>query len=346
MPSRCNGKQIFLVVLVITINYHSPTVTTVAEKNYRAGGARMKIALFGIGGVGGIVGGALARSHAETYFYVRGENLNAIRRNGLTVQSVLWGDFVAHPKRASDKAAELGIMDAIFVSCKGNSLKAACEAITPMAGPETVVIPLLNGVIVSDIMEPLLPPCILADGTIRVFSRLEKPGHIVQSAGLCSIVFGMKDGSKPAKLEELAAILNNAGVKTTVSGNILVESWAKYAIMCGNSTVLCYYDAPVGKVRENPDHETVLRAVSGELTAVAAAKGVTLPGETTDRFVDDFSKMPPDTMTSLYRDLSGGKPANETELDHIIGRMVTFGQQTGVPTPYHKAAYERFVKRG
>src|SRR5699024_6149248 len=123
-------------------------------------------------------------------------------------ESVLFGDFKAHPKLASDKATELGIMDVIIVSCKGYNLKETCKKITPMVGPETVVIPLLNGVIVSDIMEPLLPPCILADGTIYVFSRLEKPGHIVHSAGLCKIVFGMKDGSRPSEFEEIAAIFN------------------------------------------------------------------------------------------------------------------------------------------
>lgn len=303
----------------------------------------MKIAVFGLGGVGGIVGGALAKDHPDTYFYVRGENLNAIRQNGLKVQSVLLGDFVAQPKLASDKAAELGIMDAIFVSCKGYNLKAACEAGAPMVGSQTVVIPLLNGVIVSDIMEPLLPPCILADGTIRVFSRLEKPGHIVQSAGLCSIVFGMKDGSSPSKFEEIAAILNKAGIKTTLSDNILLDSWGKYATMCSNSVVFYYYDGPAGKVREDPNHKKVLRAVISELIAVAAAKGVTLPEGMADRYVDEFSKLPPDTMTSLYRDLSSGKPVNETELHHVIGRMVEFGQQTGVATPYHKIAYERFA---
>ena len=303
----------------------------------------MKIAVFGIGGVGGIVGGALAKIHADTYFYVRGENLKAIRQNGLMVQSVLLGDFVAHPKCASDNATEIGIMDAVLVSCKGNNLKAACEAISPMIGPETVVIPLLNGVIVSDVMEPLLPPCILADGAIRVFSRLEKPGCIVHSAGSCSIIFGMKDSSKPASFDEIAAILNSAGVKTTLSNNMLADSWGKYATMCGNSTVFCYYNSPAGKVREQADHKNVLRAVSAELTSVAAAKGVSLPADTTDRFVEEFSNMPPDTMTSLYRDLSGGKSAKDTELSLIIGRMVELGRQTGVATPYHQAAYDRFV---
>ncbi len=303
----------------------------------------MKIAVFGIGGVGGIVGGALAKDHPDTYFYVRGENLDTIRRNGLKVESAVFGDFTARPKLASDKASELGAMDVVFVSCKGYSLKSACEAISPMVRPDTAVIPLLNGVIVSDLMEPLLPPCVLADGTIRVFSRLENPGHIIQSAEMCSIAFGMKDGSRPAKLDELAAVLNKAGLKTTVSENILAESWSKYVMMCGNSVLFCYYDGPAGKVREDPQHGNVLRAVTGELVAVAAAKGVALPADTADKVAAVFSKMPPDAMSSLYRDLSSGKPARETELDHIIGRMVEMGRDTGVPTPYHTIAYERFA---
>lgn len=305
----------------------------------------MKIAVFGIGGVGGFVGGALAKSHAETWFFARGENLEAIRAQGLKVQSSVLGNFVARPKGASDKGEEIGIMDAVIVCCKGYSLKSACEAISPVVGPETAVIPLLNGVIVSDIMEPMLPPCVLADGTIRVFSRLEKPGHVIQSMEMCSIAFGMKDGSRPARLDELASVLNTAGIRTAVSENIMVDSWSKYALMCGNSVMFCYYGGPAGTVREDPRHESVLRAVMGELVAVAAAKGVMLPADTAEKAAAVFSKMEPDAMSSLYRDLSSGKPVNQTELDHIIGRMVEMGRQTGVPTPYHTIAYERFASR-
>ncbi|MEL7623182.1 MAG: 2-dehydropantoate 2-reductase [Clostridiales bacterium] len=303
----------------------------------------MKIAVFGIGGVGGIVGGALAKSHKETYFYVRGENLKAIRQQGLRVESASLGNFVAQPKLASDNAEDLGIMDVILLSCKGHNLKEACIAIGPMIEPGTVVIPLLNGVMVSEMMKPLLPPCLIADGTIRVFSHLEKPGHIVQNAGLCSIIFDMKDGSRTALLEGIAATLNNAGIPTTLSANILKDSWIKYVLMGSSSALYCYYDGPAGKVKDDPNHEAVLRAIAGAMTAVAAAKGVTLPEDLPDYCVGQFAKVPPDTMTSLYRDLSSGKAAKDTELDHIIGRMVELGKQTGVATPYHQAAYERFV---
>lgn len=310
----------------------------------KMGGWKMKVGVFGIGGVGGFVGGALARVHGETYFCARGENLETIRRGGLRVESVQLGNFTAVPAEISERAADLGVMDVLVVACKGYDLEASCAAMRPMVGPRTLVVPLLNGVVVSEQMEPLLPPCLLADGTIRVFSHLEAPGVVVQTAGQCSVVLGMKDGSRPAALDAAAELLNRAGVETKVTDRIVRASWNKYVTMGSNSCVFCWYNGPAGKVLADPDHEKVIRAVIGEMTAVAAAKGVDLPASLPDKLADAFEKMPADTVTSLYRDLSAGKDPARTELDHIIGRMVRLGRETGVPVPYHEAAYEKWRK--
>ena len=130
----------------------------------------MKIAVLGIGGVGGIIGGVLARKEEETYFIARGKTLEAIRRGGLHVESALFGDFTVRPRKIAKTADDFGVMDAVIISCKGYSLKDACRIISTMVGSDTLVVPLLNGVGVSDMMKPLLPPCILADGVIYVFS--------------------------------------------------------------------------------------------------------------------------------------------------------------------------------
>ncbi|MCI6259810.1 MAG: 2-dehydropantoate 2-reductase [Pyramidobacter sp.] len=304
----------------------------------------MKVGVFGIGGIGGFVGGALARVHGETYFCARGENLEAIRRGGLRVDSVKLGRFTARPAALSDDAAALGVMDALIVACKGYDLEASCAAMSPMVGAQTLVIPLLNGVVVSEQMEPFLPPCLLADGTIRVFSHLEAPGAVVQTAGQCSVVVGMRDGSRPAALDAAAELLNRAGIETKVTDHIVRASWNKYVTMGSNSCVFCWYDGPAGKVLADPGHKKVIRAVIDEMTAVAAAQGVELPASLSDKLIDAFEKMPADTVTSLYRDLRAGKDPARTELDHIIGRMVQLGRETGVPVPYHEAAYEKWRK--
>ena len=305
----------------------------------------MKIAVFGIGGVGGILGGALARENPDTFFCARGRNLEAIRQDGLRVQSPMLGDFAVRPRLASDNAADFGVVDAVIVSCKGCSLPESCGAIAPMLAPHTVVVPLFNGLMLSELMAPLLPPCVLADGVVYIFSHLEGPGRVAQTSKSCRVIAGMRDGSRPDALEELAGILNRAGIQASVTDDILTESWRKYVTMGSSSVMFCYYDGPAGKVREDPDYETVLRAVVGEMIAVAAARGVRLPEDMGDRLADLFREMPPENMTSLYRDLSGGKAAKETELHNIIGRMVEMGREAGIPTPYHSAAYERFASR-
>ena len=301
----------------------------------------MKIVIFGMGGVGGLVGGLLARSHNDTYFYARGENLRVIKEQGLTVESAQFGTFNVRPKLVTDNASEIGVADVVFIACKGYDLNEVCKTAEPMIGANTVVIPLLNGVIVSEIMEPLLPACILADGCIFTFCNLVKPGFISHQ-NFVRIIIGMRSGELLPVLEEIVEILNESGITSKVSDDILRDSWKKYTIMCGNSTIFGWFDAEAGVVKKTPEYETVIRAIWGELVAVAAAKGVILPENTVDDCVNSFELMPPETVTSLYRDLRDKKPVERTELDHIIGRMVRLGEETGVAVPYHKAALEKF----
>ena len=154
----------------------------------------------------------------------------------------------------------------------------------------------------------------------------------------------MRDGSRPAALDAAAELLNRAGIETKVTDHIVRASWNKYVTMGSNSCVFCWYDGPAGKVLADPGHKKVIRAVIDEMTAVAAAQGVELPASLSDKLIDAFEKMPADTVTSLYRDLRAGKDPARTELDHIIGRMVQLGRETGVPVPYHEAAYEKWCK--
>ena len=302
----------------------------------------MNIAVFGIGGVGGLIGAALARHHSDTYFYARGENLQAIRHSGIAIESFRFGNFTAFPKLATDDATEIGIVDVLFVASKGYNLAEVCGAALPMIGPDTAVIPLLNGVGLSEMMAAYLPPCLLADGLIRTHSYLKKPGAIVHETGGL-VIIGMPDGRRPAVLDAVAGLLSAAGIPTTVSDDIGLDCWKKYISVCGNGVAMCWFDAPPGGVRQKPGYEDVLRAIWGELVGVAAARGAALPADTVDTCVDAFNKAGPDTITSLYRDLSSGKPAGQTELFHLVGRLLQFGKACGIPTPYHQAVYEKYA---
>ena len=104
----------------------------------------MRIAIFGAGSVGGYFGGRLARAGEDVVFIARGEHLNAMRKSGLRVDSIN-GDFVVESVQATDDPATIGKVDLVLVGVKAWQVSAAAEAIRPMIGPETVVLPLQNG---------------------------------------------------------------------------------------------------------------------------------------------------------------------------------------------------------
>jgi len=105
----------------------------------------MRIAIYGTGGVGGYFGGRLAQAGEEVIFIARGEHLQAMQNHGLRVDSVA-GDFVIQPVQATDDPAQVGPVDAILVGVKAEQVSQAAEAMRPMVGPETFVVPLQNGV--------------------------------------------------------------------------------------------------------------------------------------------------------------------------------------------------------
>ena len=300
----------------------------------------MKIAVVGLGGVGGFVGGALAKVEPKTCFLARGENLAAILKDGLTVESDRLGRFCVVPVLATDDARQIGVADAVILAVKGYDFEQSCRQIAPMVGPATVVLPLLNGVTVSQVMEPLLPPCILADGCINVFSHLAQPGRVRQEGKSCRIVLGMTSGKLPPELLTLGLELEHAGIPVEATRDIAQASWVKYTLMCGNSVALARFDVTAGDVQKDPQKLNFLRSAYGELVSVAEAMGVSMPEGLVEQYMSNFLALPPDTMTSLYRDLKNGRRKNE--LSHIVGRLVELAGQAGVPVPCHEAVLEQY----
>ncbi|MBQ2697519.1 MAG: 2-dehydropantoate 2-reductase [Clostridia bacterium] len=303
----------------------------------------MKIAVVGIGGVGGLIGGALARVLPQTIFIARGEHLKVIREEGLTVRSGLLGEFTVVPALVTDRAEEAGVVDAVILATKGYDLEEACRQIAPMIGEQTLVVPLLNGVMVSQLMRPLLPPCVLADGCMSCFSYIERPGVIAHPSTLATLTLGMAEGEPHPALIHLTMLLESVGFKASVTKEIRQASWQKYVLMCGVSTAYAWFDQPAGPIREDPEKLDFLRRCHQEIIDTASGHGVALPEDLIDRCMQSFLAQPPEATSSLYRDLRDGKP--RTELCPVIARMCELGAEVGVPTPCHQAVVDKYRDR-
>ena len=137
----------------------------------------MRIAVFGAGGTGGFLGGLLARSGHHVFLIARGENLRAIRRGGLNIESPK-GNFAVRPALATDDPTQVGTVDTVIVSVKAWQVPEAAQTMVPLVGPDTAVLALQNGVDAPGQLADVLGAQHVMIGLLLLRSILEKPGHI------------------------------------------------------------------------------------------------------------------------------------------------------------------------
>jgi 2-dehydropantoate 2-reductase len=296
----------------------------------------MRIAIFGSGGVGGYFGGRLAQAGEDVIFIARGEHLKAIHQNGLQVDSIA-GDFVTHPAQATDIPAEVGVVDAVLVTVKAWQVSEAAEAMKPMVGPNTMVIPLENGVDAPDQLAAVLGAEHVLGGLCRVSALIAGPGHIKHVAIPPRIAFGELDGRMSERVERLRQVFERCqGVTVAVPADIRVALWEKFLFIAAISGVGAVTRQPAGVIRSVAETRDMLLQAMEEVAAVAEARGITLsPGiiQKTMSFIDN---MPPATMASMQRDIIEGRPS---ELEAQNGAVVRLAKEVDVEVPTHAFIY-------
>ncbi|RNI30149.1 2-dehydropantoate 2-reductase [Rufibacter immobilis] len=298
-----------------------------------------KIGIVGIGGVGGYFGGLLAKKYEDSdqvqvYFMARGEHGEAIREKGLTVETTT-GNFVAHPTLVSADPTELGPMDLLLICTKSYSLEQSLEQYSACITPNTVLLPLLNGVDSKERIKAVLPQNEVWDGCVYVVSRYLEPGLVKETGGIGRLIFGAADGT-PEKLKQAETLFGDAGFKVLHPDNILSSIWEKFLFISSMSSTLVYFEETIGSVLSTPAHRQLLASLLEELKAVARAQHITLPEDISQRHLDMMARLPHDSITSMYSDFLNG---NKTETESLTGYVVRLGQRLQVPVPTFDKVY-------
>ncbi len=300
----------------------------------------MKIAILGLGGVGGTVAGALKDAEQDLVCIVRGKTKEAVEKNGFLLDSELLGMRRVHPAVISDDPAEIGVVDILLLCCKGYSLEEACEKYASIVGEETIVIPLLNGVTASrEVSRCLHGKGQIAEGYIYCYSFIAEPGVVTNRSDLLSMGFGFADGRKNEKLDTLKLLLLKGGMPFADGGDVLTEIWKKYLMMCGNSAAFLYYDGSAGCIQQDAERMAFLEKIYKELCSLGIACGAKLSDTIVEAYLEKFRAFPAETTSSLYRDVRDGKP--QTELEAVMGGGCRLAEEMELNVPCLKAAYEK-----
>ncbi|HEY6105518.1 MAG TPA: 2-dehydropantoate 2-reductase [Anaeromyxobacteraceae bacterium] len=294
----------------------------------------MRIAIVGAGGVGGLFGTLLKRAGEEVAFVARGAHLEAIRRDGMRVESPL-GTFTAHAP-ASDDPAALGTADAVLVAVKTWQVKEVAPRLRPLLGPATVVVPMENGVEAADELAAALGPGPVAGGLCHVLAWIEGPGAVRHTGFAPRVTLGEMAGGGSERLERLAAALRKAGMEAAVVADIRTALWEKFLFIDPFGSVGAVARAPVGELLSVPETRALLVAAMREVEALGRARGARLAPDAVERTLARVEALPPEATASMQRDVQAGKPS---ELHEQTGAVVRLGRDAGVPVPVHQVLY-------
>lgn len=309
----------------------------------------MKVAVFGAGAIGGMMGAKLAAAGAEVSFVARGPHLAAMREHGVTLlpSEKEGGEAITVRPRCTADAAELGVQDYVIVTLKAHSLPAAAPAIARMMGPETALVTAVNGVPYwyfygldgpwrdhpVHSVDPdgelwrRLPPAQAIGCVVYPAAEVVRPGVIQHIYG-DRFSLGEPDGSRSPRVEALAKLLAAAGLKAPVRPRIRDEIWIKlWGNLCFNP-VSALTGSTLDRITGRPDMRALCRAMMVEAQAVAEALGVKF-AISVDRRIHGAAEVG-EHKTSMLQDLERGRPM---EIDALLGAVVELGQLTEKPMP-------------
>ncbi|MFZ0286671.1 MAG: 2-dehydropantoate 2-reductase [Terriglobales bacterium] len=287
-------------------------------------------AVVGAGGVGGYFAAVLARAGYQVSVVARGANLEAIRRNGLRILSPK-GDFTVTVSKATDKPEDIGTVDAVILAVKAWQVTEAATVMQPLLAPATRVLPLENGVEATAQLQQVLGPKAPLMGLCRIIASVESPGCIRHGGLDPTVVFGEPDGSAlSANALALADALKTAGVTVQTPPDMHAALWEKLLFIAAVSGAGAVARSTIGEVRTCPPTREFLRQLMEEVAAVARSRNIRLQDDVVSRTLAFVDASPADGTASMQRDLAAGRPS---ELEAIIGAVIRFGDQGGVPTP-------------
>jgi len=295
----------------------------------------MKIAVMGAGGVGGYFGAKLVQSGADVTFIARGAHGAAIREKGLRVYSPN-GDVLVHPAKAVGDPAMIGKVDVVMFCVKLWDVESAAEACRPLIGPDTAVICFQNGVDAEERAAAVLGAEHVVGGVAAIAALIEAPGTIRHTGTMAWLKYGEMDGRDSPRLEAFDAACRKAGFEASLSPDITVDIWRKFAFLAPFAGATGATRMPIGPILADADTRRLFAELIAETVAVGRARGARLEDGIEGKQLAFAEGLPAEMKASMLGDLERG---NRLELAWLTGAVVRLGHELGVPTPVSDTVY-------
>ncbi|TBR39998.1 MULTISPECIES: 2-dehydropantoate 2-reductase [Dyella] len=301
----------------------------------------MRILVVGAGATGGYFGGRLLEAGRDVTFLVRPGRARQIAEHGLQIRSPA-GD-ASFPSPPLVQASQIdGPYDLILLSCKAYHLPQVMEDIAPAVGPQTVILPVLNGMRHLDLLDARFGAERVLGGQCIIAATVDAQGIVRHLNTNHSITFGERDGSRTQRSERIADALSDATFDLRHSANIVQDMWDKWVFLASLAAITCLMRAPVGNIMAAPGGLDATLGMLDNAYAVASANGHAPSEVVMERAKGVLTEQGSSLSASMMRDLEQGSPV---EADHVVGDMIARGKDAGDLTMLrlafaHLKAYE------
>ena len=304
----------------------------------------MKYAIIGAGGTGGCLGFFLEKAGKDVTLIARGKHLEAIRKNGLTIQK-LWDESrETLPVKACTAEEYKEIPDVILVCIKGYSMDETVPTIKKIAGKETVVIPILNIYGTGGRLQKKLPELTVTDGCIYVSANIMEPGVILRHGKILRVVFGArKPEEETEKMREVAKDMVTDDLEVILSENIRRDAMVKFSYVSPIGTAGLYCNAVAADFQREGEQREMFKALIREIVALSHAMGIEFAEDLVERNLKILAALSPEATTSMQRDVMEEKCS---EMDGLVYEVVRMGEEYKVDMPQYKKAAARFREQG
>jgi 2-dehydropantoate 2-reductase len=287
----------------------------------------MRILVVGAGAIGGYYGGRLLAAGRDVTFLVRPGRAARLAATGLTIRSA-FGDANLPPPPMI-LAGQLKPFDVVLLSCKAYDLDAAIADFAPAVGPNTAVLPLLNGMRHLEVLDERFGPPRVLGGTCFISTRLDDAGRILHFSDIHQVTFGERDGSLSPRALAIAAEMNGALFESRLSREIIHEMWEKWVFLASLAGITCLMRAAIGDIAK-ADGADLSMALLEECRAIAASAGHPPRDDYLDKARTRLTAPGSPITASMLGDIERG---GRTEADHILGDLLR--RRVDAPAPDH-----------
>jgi len=289
--------------------------------------------VLGAGAVGGYFGGRLVEAKADVTFLVRPARATALSKRGLGIEST-FGDLKL-PIRVATADTLGGVFDTVLLAAKAYDLEQAIAAIRPAVGPETAILPVLNGIVHLDQLDAAFGRERVLGGVAYIAATMTAEGTIRHLNRVHGITFGERSGAISHRVETIARAFAATPVSASASENIMIDMWEKFVMISSLAGMNCVMRGSVGDILAADDGEDFMLGLLAECEAVATASGFSPRPEHREQCRAMLTERGSNFSASMRRDLEAGL---RTEGDQILGDMLRRARANGIVTPLLQAA--------